>query len=65
MHKAGKVRNPIGLLSVLARKAGLGLFAPNYSIRQSAGARIGLAENGGGTIGLDDAVCAVTILESA
>ena len=33
MHKAGKVRNPIGLLSVLARKAGLGLFAPNYSIR--------------------------------
>lgn len=33
MHKAGKVRNPIGLLSVLARKAGLGQFAPNYSIR--------------------------------
>jgi hypothetical protein len=33
MHKAGKVRNPIGLLSVLARKAGLGQFAPNHSIR--------------------------------
>jgi hypothetical protein len=33
MHKAGKVRNPIGLLSVLARKAGLGQFAPNYSMR--------------------------------
>jgi hypothetical protein len=33
MHKAGKVRNPIGLVSVLARKAGLGQFAPNYSIR--------------------------------
>jgi hypothetical protein len=33
MYKAGKVRNPIGLLSVLARKAGLGQFAPNYSMR--------------------------------
>jgi hypothetical protein len=33
MHKAGKVRNPTGLLSVLARKAGLGQFAPNYSMR--------------------------------
>jgi hypothetical protein len=33
MYNAGKVRNPIGLLSVLARKAGLGQFAPNYSIR--------------------------------
>ena len=33
MHKAGKVRNPIGLVSVLARKAGLGQFAPKYSIR--------------------------------
>jgi hypothetical protein len=33
MHNVGKVRNPIGLLSVLARKAGLGQFAPNYSIR--------------------------------
>jgi hypothetical protein len=33
MHKVGKVRNPIGLLSVLARKAGLGQFSPNYSIR--------------------------------
>ncbi len=33
MHNIGKVRNPIGLLSVLARKAGLGQFAPNHSIR--------------------------------
>lgn len=33
MHKVGKVRNPIGLVSVLARKAGLGRFAPNYSIQ--------------------------------
>jgi hypothetical protein len=33
MYNAGKVRNPIGLLSVLALKAGLGQFAPNYSIR--------------------------------
>jgi hypothetical protein len=33
MHKVGKVRNPIGLLSVLARRAGLGQFSPNYSIR--------------------------------
>jgi hypothetical protein len=33
MHKAGKVRNPIGLLSVLARRAGLGQFSPNYSIQ--------------------------------
>lgn len=33
MHSIGKVRNPIGLLSVLARKAGLGQFSPNYSIR--------------------------------
>jgi acetyl-CoA acetyltransferase len=31
--------------------------------RQSAGARIGLAENGGGVIGFDEAVCAVTILQ--
>jgi hypothetical protein len=33
MHNIGKVRNPIGLMSVLARKAGLGQFSPNYSIR--------------------------------
>lgn len=33
MHNIGKVRDPIGLLSVLARKAGLGQFAPNHSIR--------------------------------
>jgi hypothetical protein len=33
MHKVGKVRNPIGLVSVLARRAGLGQFSPNYSIR--------------------------------
>jgi hypothetical protein len=33
MHKAGKVRSPVGLLSMLARKAGLGQFAPNYSMR--------------------------------
>jgi acetyl-CoA acetyltransferase len=32
--------------------------------RQVAGARIGLAENGGGVIGFDEAVCAVTILEA-
>jgi hypothetical protein len=33
MHNIGKVRNPIGLLSVLARKAGLVQFSPNYSAR--------------------------------
>ena len=33
MHKIGKVRSPVGLLSVLARKAGLGQFSPNYSLR--------------------------------
>jgi hypothetical protein len=33
--------------------------------RQVDGARIGLVENGGGVIGLEEAVCAVTILESA
>jgi hypothetical protein len=32
MHKVGKVRNPIGLVSVLARRAGFGQFSPNYSI---------------------------------
>ena len=31
--------------------------------RQQAGARIGLAENGGGVVGFDEAACAVTILE--
>jgi acetyl-CoA acetyltransferase len=31
--------------------------------RQQAGAHIGLAENGGGVIGFDEAACAVTILE--
>jgi acetyl-CoA acetyltransferase len=31
--------------------------------RQVAGANIGLIENGGGVIGLEEAVCAVTILE--
>ena len=31
--------------------------------RQIAGAEIGLAENGGGVIGFDEAVCTVTILE--
>ncbi|MFS8085584.1 MAG: thiolase C-terminal domain-containing protein, partial [Acidobacteriota bacterium] len=31
--------------------------------RQVQGARWGLAENGGGVIGFDEAVCAVTILE--
>jgi acetyl-CoA acetyltransferase len=31
--------------------------------RQVEGARIGLVENGGGVIGLEEAVCAVTILE--
>ena len=31
--------------------------------RQVAGARVGLAENGGGVIGFDEAICAVTILE--
>ena len=31
--------------------------------RQVRGARYGLAENGGGVIGFDEAVCAVTILE--
>lgn len=32
--------------------------------RQVDGTRIGLVENGGGVIGLEEAVCAVTILES-
>jgi acetyl-CoA acetyltransferase len=32
--------------------------------RQLDGARIGLVENGGGVIGLEEAVCVVTILES-
>jgi hypothetical protein len=31
--------------------------------RQVVGANIGLIENGGGVIGLEEAVCAVTILE--
>ena len=31
--------------------------------RQVEGARLGLAENGGGVIGFDEAVCVVTILE--
>jgi acetyl-CoA acetyltransferase len=31
--------------------------------RQVDGARIGLAENGGGLLGLEEAICAVTILE--
>jgi acetyl-CoA acetyltransferase len=33
--------------------------------RQVEGAKIALAENGGGTIGFDEAVCAVTILEKS
>lgn len=33
--------------------------------RQATRARIGLAENGGGVIGFDEAACAVTILEAA
>ena len=33
--------------------------------RQAEGARLGLAENGGGVIGFDEAVCVVTILERA
>lgn len=33
--------------------------------RQAAGADIALAENGGGTMGFDEAVCAVTILQRA
>ncbi|MBL8349052.1 MAG: thiolase family protein [Burkholderiaceae bacterium] len=32
--------------------------------RQRPGARIGLAENGGGVVGFDEAACAVTILEA-
>jgi acetyl-CoA acetyltransferase len=31
--------------------------------RQAVNARIGLAENGGGVIGFDEAACAITILE--
>jgi acetyl-CoA acetyltransferase len=31
--------------------------------RQVAGARVALAENGGGVVGFDEAACAVTILE--
>ncbi len=34
-------------------------------VRQVAGARLALAENGGGVIGFDEAACAVTILEAA
>jgi len=33
--------------------------------RQADGARIGLAENGGGVLGLEEATCVVTILEGA
>ena len=33
--------------------------------RQVSGARIALAENGGGVIGFDEAACAVTVLERA
>jgi len=33
--------------------------------RQAAGARIGLAENGGGVIGFDEAACSIIILEAA
>jgi len=33
--------------------------------RQVRGARIGLAENGGGVMGFDEAACAITILEKA
>ena len=33
--------------------------------RQAEGARIALAENGGGVIGFDEAACAITILEAA
>jgi acetyl-CoA acetyltransferase len=33
--------------------------------RQARGARIGLAENGGGVMGFDEAACAVTLLEKA
>ncbi len=33
--------------------------------RQAKGARIALAENGGGVIGFDEAACAITILEAA
>jgi hypothetical protein len=32
--------------------------------RQAKGARIGLAENGGGVMGFDEAACAITILEA-
>jgi acetyl-CoA acetyltransferase len=31
--------------------------------RQVPNARIGLAENGGGVVGLEEAACAITILE--
>ena len=33
-------------------------------LRQVAGARVAMAENGGGVIGFDEAACAVTILEA-
>jgi hypothetical protein len=32
MHKSGKVRRPLGLLSALVRSAVLGQFSPNYSL---------------------------------
>ena len=33
--------------------------------RQSAKSRVALAENGGGVVGFDEAVCSVAILESS
>ena len=33
-------------------------------LRQVTGARVGLVENGGGIMGLEEAACAVTILHA-
>ncbi|HHX91068.1 MAG TPA: thiolase family protein, partial [Paracoccus sp.] len=33
--------------------------------RQALGARVALAENGGGVVGFDEAVCAVTLLQAS
>ena len=32
--------------------------------RQAEHARVGLAENGGGVVGFDEAACAITLLDS-
>jgi len=66
MHKVGKVRRPVSLLSVLARRAGLGQFSPNYSIRvdrpQPVTARRGEGRRAGGSASLSAGPTAVSEL---